>query len=65
MYIALEAGIGSGALFSAMIYQNKTENFKWAFLISTLLAAVGLFLLIFWRKQNSHQVTEHDYVLEE
>ncbi len=65
MYIALEAGIGSGAFFSAMIYQNKTENFKWAFLISSVLAAVGLCLLIIWRKQNSNLVKEHDFVLEE
>lgn len=65
MYIALEAGIGSGALFSAMIYQNKTENFKWAFLIATTLAAIGLFLLIIWRKQNSHIVSEHEFDLGE
>lgn len=65
MYIALEAGIGSGALFSAMIYQNKTENFKWAFLIATALASIGLFLLIIWRKQNSHLISEHEFDLGE
>jgi predicted MFS family arabinose efflux permease len=52
MYIALEAGIGTGAFFSAMIYQNKSEHFKWAFLLSALLAMTGLLLLFLWRKQE-------------
>lgn len=51
MYIALEAGIGSGALFSAMIYQNKTANFKWAFLFSSLLVLVALVLMFFWQRK--------------
>ena len=52
MYIALEMGIGTGALFSAMIYQNKSEHFKWAFLLSALLAMIGLLLLLLWRKRE-------------
>lgn len=52
MYIALEAGIGSGALFSAMIYQNKTANFKWAFLFSSLLVLIALILLFVWQRKQ-------------
>lgn len=55
MYIALEAGIGSGALFSAMIYQNKTANFKWAFLFSSLLVLIALILLFLWRRKQSEK----------
>jgi len=47
MYMALEAGIGSGALFSAMIYQNKTENFMPAFLLAAALVVAALAVLIF------------------
>lgn len=53
MYIALEAGIGIGALFSGWIYANKTENFKFVFLLGTasaLIAFVYLFTLSNERK---------------
>jgi len=48
MYIALEAGIGLGAVFSGWIYANKVENFKWVFLMgsaSALFAFVYLIIL--------------------
>jgi MFS family permease len=54
MYIALEAGIGTGAFFSAWIYQNQLENMVWAFLLSAFLAVLAFVLLLLWRKKETH-----------
>ncbi len=51
MYIALEIGIGSGALFSQWIYNNQASNFKYAFLLPGFFALLSFFLLIKWNKQ--------------
>jgi MFS family permease len=53
MYIALETGIGTGAFFSAWIYQNKLENVVWAFLLSAVLAFIAFVLLLLWRKKET------------
>lgn len=50
MYIALEIGIGTGALFSAWIYNNQAVNFKYAFLAPACFSILSLFLLIRWNK---------------
>ncbi len=50
VYIALEIGIGSGALLSAWIYGNKTENFFYAFLLPAFLGLLAFSLLLYWRK---------------
>lgn len=52
MYIALEAGIGTGAYFSAMIYQNKTDNFVYAFMLPAVFAVISLGLLVMWRSRK-------------
>ncbi len=52
MYIALEAGIGIGALVCADIYGNITSNFVYAFALPALLALVALFLLVMWWKKR-------------
>lgn len=49
VYIALEAGIGVGALGSAWIYANDAQNFKVTFLIASLFSALGLVYLLFHR----------------
>jgi MFS family permease len=51
MYIALEVGIGAGALFSAWIYNNQATNFKYAFLAPGFFALVAVALLISWNKK--------------
>jgi len=56
MYIALEAGIGIGALVCADIYDNITANFIYAFMLPALLAVVAMVLLIVWRKQKARTV---------
>lgn len=46
MYIALEAGIGFGALLSGWIYGSNPEYFPFAFGIGALLAAAALGFLL-------------------
>ncbi|OYW81135.1 MAG: MFS transporter, partial [Sphingobacteriia bacterium 32-37-4] len=46
MYIALEVGIGTGALFSGWIYHNQSTQFVYAFLTPGILAFIAFALLI-------------------
>lgn len=48
VYMALEAGIGGGALLSAWIYNNQSTHFVYAFLMPACCAAISMFLLYFW-----------------
>ena len=53
VYIALEIGIGSGALLSAGLYNNKSENFKMTFLVCGAFAMLAfIYLLIVSRKSK-------------
>ncbi len=52
MYIALEIGIGAGAIFSAWIYNNQASNFKYTFLLPAFFALVAFCLLIKWNTQS-------------
>jgi MFS family permease len=56
MYIALEAGIGIGALISAHIYGNDAANFFYAFALPGVLAVVALGLLVLWWKKKGKGV---------
>ncbi|MBR9998703.1 MAG: MFS transporter [Cyclobacteriaceae bacterium] len=49
MFIALEVGIGAGALISSWLYGNNPENFTMVFMISALVTSCSLFYLIFYR----------------
>ena len=60
VYIALEAGIGSGAIFSAWIFSNRIENFVYAFLFPGLLSLVAMILLFIWRKQGHRLVANFE-----
>ncbi len=57
VYIALELGIGSGAIFSGWIYNNKLENLVYAFMLPGVLAFVSMVLLITWRRKRKPQNT--------
>ncbi|HEX5170909.1 MAG TPA: MFS transporter [Cyclobacteriaceae bacterium] len=47
LYVAMELGIGSGALISAMIYDNSAANFMNTFLTCAFLGALAfLFLML-------------------
>ena len=48
VYMALEAGIGGGALLSAWIYNNQPTHFVYAFLLPACCAAFSMFLLYNW-----------------
>lgn len=50
MYIALEFGIGMGALISGWIYSNEASNFVWTFLTAGLISYAGLFYLLWFTK---------------
>ena len=52
MFIALEAGIGLGALFSGWYYRNTYENIPVTMFACAALAALG-FLFIFLQKRQS------------
>ncbi|WP_255070326.1 MFS transporter [Lacihabitans sp. LS3-19] len=57
MYIALEAGIGFGALLPTLIYQNQIKNLPQTFLFSMLVVSVALiYLLRFKRKSQINYV---------
>ena len=54
MYIALEIGIGSGALIAGWIYSNHIENLREAFLLCAALSFIGFLFLTFglnWSKR--------------
>ena len=48
LYIALEIGIGLGAFLSAEIYNNVAANFKWAFWIGAIAAALAFVYLLYF-----------------
>ena len=54
VYIALEAGIGLGALVSAAVYQNKVENFTLSFWVIAIVSSIGLFYLLTIKKENPY-----------
>jgi MFS family permease len=53
MYIALEIGIGTGAIFSAWIYHNNAHYFTHAFLLPGFFALIAFGLLIRWNKKST------------
>jgi len=63
VYIALEMGIGGGAIISGWIYQNKLSNLMYAFMVTGLLAFVAMLLLISWRKKEKRHKMEKEEAL--
>ena len=57
LYIALEIGIGSGALISSFIYHNDANLFKFAFWSASFLSFLAIMYLTFYeRKQKKLNV---------
>ncbi len=52
VYIALELGIGGGAIFSAWIFNNRMENMVYAFLSPAVLALLSMSLLLLWKRKQ-------------
>jgi len=55
VYIALELGIGSGAIISGWIYQNRLENLVYAFMIPAVMALISMLLLLSWRQKEKRR----------
>ncbi len=51
VYIALEIGIGGGALLSAWLYDNNFANFPFAFFVSAAIVSMAFFYLQFFYKK--------------
>lgn len=51
VYMAMEFGIGIGALSSGLIFSNNTSHFFITFLAAALLSAIAFFYLVFLRRR--------------
>ncbi len=51
MYIALEAGIGLGALFSGWYYRNNLENIPSTFYVCSLIGVFGVIYLLNYKNK--------------
>jgi len=58
MYIALEAGIGIGALVSGYVFANKVENFPLVFSLGAITSMIAFFYLFTLPKQQVFLVPE-------
>lgn len=54
VYIALEAGIGGGALLSAWLYAQQAHTFLLAFLLPAICAGFSMLLLLSWMRKSSN-----------
>jgi len=52
MFIALEVGIGSGAVVSGWIYADQLERIPWLFLGAALTSVLGLFYLLSYERSS-------------
>lgn len=52
VYIALEAGIGGGALLSAWLYRHESHTFLWSFLLPAACAGLSMIVLLSWMKRK-------------
>ena len=53
VYIALEIGIGGGALLSGWMYANEPSNFLWTYLTAAFLTVLsGVYLQFIYRRKN-------------
>lgn len=59
MYIALEAGIGIGAIVSGFLFANQPENFNLVFLTAAGFAFIAFILLLFSRKNGNLRLLIH------
>ncbi|GAB3931476.1 MFS transporter [Larkinella terrae] len=56
MYIAMEAGIGLSAFLSATLYDNKTERFPLAFLVTAAFSLISFLYLLTGQKKKKATV---------
>ena len=53
MYIALEAGIGGGALFAGYIYHDHIFRIPYIFFGIALIILVAFLYILYWNNQNN------------
>lgn len=53
LYIALEAGIGTGAILSSLIYHNDPAMFQYAFWSGGVLCVAALLLMVYFRSKKT------------
>lgn len=53
IYIALEVGIGLGAIVSGWVYGNQSANFSYTFWLAGALAFLAFLYLLFFQKKNT------------
>jgi MFS family permease len=56
MYIAMESGIGVGALVSGYVYANKSGNFPLVFSIAGIFSLTAFVILLFLRNAKKKEV---------
>ncbi|KGE15698.1 MFS transporter [Sphingobacterium deserti] len=52
MYIALEVGIGGGALLAGYVYSDNLTRIPTIFLVNSLIISIAFFYVIFWNQKN-------------
>ncbi|MCD8538531.1 MAG: MFS transporter [Leadbetterella sp.] len=58
MYIALEAGIGLGALLPTFIYQNRVGNLPASFIFTAAVVTVALIYLLIYNRKHSVSILQ-------
>jgi predicted MFS family arabinose efflux permease len=52
LYIAMEAGIGAGAVFGAQLFENSSSNISLVFGMTSISIFLGLLTVVLaWRKK--------------
>ena len=56
MYIAMESGIGIGALVSGFLFANKSENFPLVFSIAGIFSLIAFTMLLFLKNTKKTEL---------
>lgn len=59
MFIALEMGIGFGALISGTMYNSKSQNFSEIFLVGSFMFLLSILYLIWYKKKMKTKVNSN------
>ncbi|WP_317130168.1 MFS transporter [Sphingobacterium paludis] len=52
MYIALEVGIGGGALLAGYVYSDNVTRIPHIFIVNSFIILIAFFYVIFWNQKN-------------
>ena len=54
LFIMLEFGIIFGSFLGALVYDNQSENFKYAFLMCSMVGIIAFVYLSFIKRDKIH-----------